>query len=145
MTAAKNGDEVIVSFTVHTAEGMLVGGTGQDGPQPMVIGSRQVFEDVETALIGMSVGDEKKVVVAAESAFGPRRDEMILTIPRDQLPADQDPQPGMRLSAKAPGGGDLTLTVVDVKPDAIVVDGNHPLAGEDLHFVLTLVEIKKTA
>ncbi|MFQ5563927.1 MAG: peptidylprolyl isomerase, partial [Parvularculaceae bacterium] len=145
MTAAKKGDEVVVAYTVRTDDGRVVGGTERDGPQTLKLGEGKIFPQIEDGLAGMAAGEEKAVTVPADDAFGPRRENLVLQIPRDQLPDDDAPQPGMQLSANAQDGQTLTLTITDVGEDAVTADGNHPLAGEDLHFALTLVEIKDAA
>ena len=66
-------------------------------------------------------------------------------LPREQLPQDQTPQPGMTLSAKQQDGSTVNLVITDVSDAVVTADGNHPLAGEDLHFGLKLVEIKEAA
>ncbi len=145
MAAAKKGDVVAIDYVVRTGDGRVVGGTEQQGPQTLTIGSGDIFPEIEAALDGMTVGEEKSVTVASEAAFGPRREEMVVQIPREQLPADQAPQPGMVLSARAQDGSTVSLVITEVGENAVVADGNHPLAGEDLHFGLTLVEIKPAA
>ncbi len=145
MTAAKTGDTVVIDYSVRTNDGRVVGGTAQAGPQTLTIGKAEIFPEVEAALAGMEVGAEKAVIVPSDKAFGPRREEMVVQIPLTQLPANQPPQPGMQLSAKAQDGSTVNLTIVDVGETAVTADGNHPLAGQDLHFGVTLVEIKQAA
>lgn len=145
MTTAKKGDIVAIDYVVRTGDGRVVGGTEKEGPQTLTLGQAEIFPEIETALDGMAVGDEKSVTVPSDNAFGPRREEMVVQIPRAQLPTDQPPQPGLQLSAKMQDGSTVNLTITDVSEEAVVADGNHPLAGQDLHFGLTLVEIKDAA
>ncbi len=72
-------------------------------------------------------------------------EEMVVDIPRQSLPADVDPQPGMALQAQQEDGSAITLYIVAVGDEAVKADGNHPLAGEDLSFDVTLREIKEAA
>ncbi len=145
MTTAKKGDIVAIDYVVRTGDGRVVGGTEKEGPQTLTLGQAEIFPEIETALDGMAVGDEKSVTVPSDNAFGPRREEMVVQIPRAQLPTNQPPQPGLQLSAKMQDGSTVNLTITDVSEEAVVADGNHPLAGQDLHFGLTLVEIKEAA
>lgn len=145
MQTAKNGDTVLINYVVRTNDDSVVGGTEQEGPQAVQIGGAQIFPAIEAALDGMKVGDEQTVTVAAADAFGPRREEMVVSIPRERLPADPAPQPGMSLAAQQQDGSTVNLVITEVGDEAITADGNHPLAGEDLHFGLTLVEIKEAA
>ncbi|WDI30040.1 peptidylprolyl isomerase [Hyphococcus flavus] len=145
MAQAKTGDTVVINYTVRTGDGRVVGGTEQAGPQTLTLGKAEIFPAIEQALEGMEAGGEKSVTIASADAFGPRKDEMIVELPRAQLPQDQTPQPGMTLSAKQQDGSTVNLVITDVSDEVVTADGNHPLAGHDLHFGLTLVEIKEAA
>lgn len=145
MQTAKNGDTVIIDFVVHTSDGTVVGGTEQEGPQTLTIGGGEILPQIESALDGMEVGSEKTVKVDSDNAFGPRRDEMLIEIPRASLPAEPQPEPGMTLSAQQQDGSTVNLVVTEVGEQSVKADGNHPLAGEDLTFGLKLVEIKNAA
>jgi FKBP-type peptidyl-prolyl cis-trans isomerase 2 len=145
MQTAKKGDTVLVNYTVRTADGRVVGQTEENDPVSLTIGGGEIFPDVEAALDGLEAGNETSVVVSADNAFGPRHEDMIVEIPRTQLPSDNAPQPGMTLSAQQQDGSTVNLTITEVSDDTVTADGNHPLAGEDLHFGLTLVDIKPEA
>lgn len=145
MATAANGDTVTIDFTVQTADGQLVGGTDQNGPQTVTMGQGEILPQIETALEGMEVGGTKTVTVEADNAFGPRREELVIEIPRASLPAEPAPQPGMALAAKQQDGSEINLTITAVGDESVTADGNHPLAGQDLTFGLTLVELKKAA
>ncbi|MEA1942507.1 MAG: peptidylprolyl isomerase [Pseudomonadota bacterium] len=145
MQTAKKGDTVLVNYIVRTADGRVVGQTEDNDPVSLTIGGGEIFPDVEAALDGLEAGNETSVVVSADDAFGPRHEDMIVEIPRTQLPSDNTPQPGMTLSAQQQDGSTVNLTITEVSDDTVTADGNHPLAGEDLHFGLTLVDIKPEA
>jgi len=145
MQTAKNGDTVLIDYVVRTSDGSVVGGTEQEGPQTIQIGGANIFPQIEAALDGMNVGSEQSVTIPAADAFGPRRDEMVIDIPRANLPQNAEPQVGMTLTARQQDGTEVNLVITEVSEDAVTADGNHPLAGEDLHFGLKLVEIRQTA
>lgn len=145
MQTAKQGDTVLVEYTVRTNDGRVVGGTEENQPQALKIGGAEIFPAIEAALDGMSVGDEQTVTVTSDNAFGPRRDEMVIQIPRAQLPAEETPQAGMTLSARQQDGSTVNLVIIAVDDETVTADANHPLAGEDLQFDLTLVEIQEAA
>lgn len=145
MQTAKQGDTVLVEYTVRTNDGRVVGGTEENQPQALKIGGAEIFPAIEAALDGMSVGDEQTVTVTSDNAFGPRRDEMVIQIPRAQLPAEETPQAGMTLSARQQDGSAVNLVIIAVDDETVTADANHPLAGEDLQFDLTLVEIQDAA
>ena len=93
----------------------------------------------------MAVGEEQSVSIDCANAFGPRQDALVIDIPRENLPPEPAPQPGMAMQAQAQDGSPMTLYIVEVGDQTIKADGNHPLAGEDLTFDITLRDIKQAA
>ena len=89
----------------------------------------------------MAPGDEQKVTVAADQAYGPHRDELVHEVGRERLSPEMKVDVGDRLEGTDASGRRLQLTVVDVNDEAVKLDANHPLAGENLTFDLKLVEI----
>lgn len=145
MQIAKTGDIVAIDFIVRTNDGTVVGDTKESGPQVLTIGDKEIFPQIEAALDGMTVGAVESVTIAAEDAYGARREELVIDIPRQDLPPEPEPQPGMALQAQAQDGSPMMLVLLEVNDEMVSADGNHPLAGEDLTFGLTLVEIREVA
>lgn len=141
MQTAKNGDTVTIEFTVRTDDGRVVGNTGENGPQKIVLGTQEVFPQIDAALTGMEVGAEETVKIPSDNAYGPRRDELIVDVPLQNLPTEPAPQPGMMLSAQQQDGNPIQLIITKVGENSVTADGNHPLAGEDLTFNIKLVAI----
>ncbi len=145
MTTPNNGDTVTIDYTLKRGDGEVVGSTEEVGPQQVQLGAGQTFPQIEQALTGMEVGENKVVSIDCANAFGPRNDQLVIDIPRGNLPPEPAPQLGMALQAQQPDGTPMTLYVVEVGDEAIKADGNHPLAGEDITFDLTLRDIKQAA
>lgn len=119
--------------------------TPYPGPQDITLGAGQIMPKIEEALDGMEVGAEKTVKVDSDNAFGPRQDALVIDIPLANLPPEPAPQPGMQLQAQGQDGQPIMLMIVEVGEEAVKADGNHPLAGEDITFDLTLRAIKQAA
>ncbi len=137
---AKNGDTVKVKY-----KGTLADGTVFDpGAQPLTfaVGEGRVIPGFDAAVKGMKVGDSKTVTIPAAEAYGPVRPELVTTIERSKLPNVKDPQVGQTLSATAPDGSTRTATITAVTAKTITIDENHPLAGKDLTFEITILEIQ---
>lgn len=145
MTTAKHGDTVSIDYIVSRSDGQVVGDTQETGPQEIIIGEGGIFPQIEEALAGMEVGEKQTIEIDSENAFGPRREEMVIDIPRANLPPEPAPQPGMALQAQSQDGQPITLYLIEVGEQSVKADGNHPLAGEDLTFGVTLRDIKKAA
>lgn len=145
MTTPNNGDTVMIDYVLRKGDGEIVSNTDEVGPQELTLGQGEIFPQIEQALIGMEVGEEQSIEIASDNAFGPRRDELVVDIPRQNLPEEPAPQPGMAMQAQRSDGQPLTLYIVEVGEDSVKADGNHPLAGEDLTFDITLRDIKQAA
>ncbi|MXP28765.1 peptidylprolyl isomerase [Porphyrobacter algicida] len=145
MATPNNGDTVVIDYTVSRTDGAVVGDTKETGPQTITLGQNAIFPQIEETLTGMAVGDQETVTVSSDKAFGPRREELLIDIPRANLPPEPAPEPGMALQAQQQDGSAITLYVVEVGDQTVKADGNHPLAGEDLTFGVTLREIKQAA
>ena len=89
----------------------------------------------------MQVGQVKTVTIPPEQAYGPHHDEMVMVIPREQLPENMDPAVGQQLQMQSPDGRTMAAVVSAASETAITLDANHPLAGKDLIFEIELVEV----
>lgn len=143
MTQAKAGDTVRVHYTGTLEDGTTFDSSRDREPLEFKIGEGQLIAGFEEAIKGMSEGDTKRVTIPCEEAYGPHLDEQIAEVPREQLPEDVDPQPGMMLQAQAEDGRVARFRVTEVGDDSITIDGNHPLAGKTLIFDLEVVDIKQ--
>ena len=141
MPQAKAGDTVRIHYTGTLSDGTVFDSSSGRDPLEFTLGAGQVIPGVDTAVSGMEVGASRKVTIPADEAYGPRRDDMILAIPRDQVPPHINPEVGEQLQV-GQGQEQFLVTVARVDEREVVLDGNHPLAGEDLTFELELVEIR---
>ncbi len=89
----------------------------------------------------MEVGETKTSRIDADEAYGPRREDLLLDVPREQIPSEIDLQVGQQLTLQQPNGQAVPVTVAEFSDETVTLDANHPLAGEALTFELTLVEI----
>lgn len=141
MSTAKPGDTVKVHYTGTLDDGSEFDSSRGREPLEFTIGSGQVIAGINEAVTGMSAGDSKTVTIPADQAYGDRDAGMVGQVPRSSVPDDIELQPGMVLSARGPQGQTLHFKVVDFNDHQVTVDGNHPLAGEDLTFDLEVVAV----
>jgi len=141
MTNAKEGDTVKVHYTGSFPDGTVFDTSDGKEPLEFTIGAGDVIPGFDNAVVGMTKGDNKEIQVPMAEAYGPHHDELVLTIERDQLPMENDPVEGMMLQAHLKDGQTVMVNVTDVTDDSITLDANHPLAGKDLTFQITLMEI----
>lgn len=140
--AARAGDTVQVHYTGTLEDGSTFDSSEGREPLEFTLGSGQVIRGFEEAVTGMEVGESKIVNIPAEEAYGPRRDDLRLELSREQIPAEIELEPGMGLSLQQPDGQTIPVKVAELKGDSVVLDANHPLAGEALTFELELKAIR---
>src|SRR5215211_4630220 len=133
MSQAKHGDTVRVHYTGTLEDGQEFDSSRGLDPLTFTIGAGAVIQGFDDAVTGMSEGDEKRVTIPAENAYGPRRAE---------LPPDLELEEGAQLRMEQ-GDQSVVVTVRALDDETVTLDANHPLAGEALTFDLRLVEILK--
>jgi len=140
LAAAKSGDTVRVHYKGTLTDGTAFDSSTEGEPFEFMIGSKSVIPGFEEAIVGMAEGDTKVITIPPEQAYGPHTPDAIVVMKRSQLPAKPEPKPGMTLKGETPSGP-ITFVVLSVDGDQVKVDGNHPLAGKELRFELTIVSV----
>jgi len=107
-------------------------------PLEFIIGKGQLIPGLEKQLVGMSAGESADILVKAEEAYGLRDDEAVQQLPREQFEGIEL-EKGMSLYGQGQNGETIQVTVVDFDDNTVTVDFNHPLAGKDLMFNVTVV------
>ena len=138
MSQVKNGDTVKVHYTGTLADGTVFDSSLEREPLEFTLGEGQLIPGFEKTVLGMSAGESRTVTIPAEEAYGPYREEMVLEVPRTQLPADMQPQVGMQLQIGEEQGEGMVVQITQVSDSNITLDANHPLAGKDLTFNIQL-------
>jgi len=141
MDQAKQGNTVKVHYTGTLDDGTVFDSSDNRDPLEFVVGEGQVIPGFEEAVVGMNVDETKSTRIPAEEAYGPRREDLVLVIEKDQFPPDIAPQIGQQLRLRQANNESITVVVTDVSDDGVTLDANHPLAGEALTFEVKLVEI----
>ena len=141
MSQVKHNDTVKVHYTGKLTNGQIFDSSLEREPLEFTIGDGKLIPGFENAIIDMQLNDKKTVEIAKEDAYGDILEELFHQVPKDQLPQDIQPEVGMGLASQGPDGIEHQFRVIEVKEDHIIVDGNHPLAGQALVFELEVVEI----
>lgn len=140
MAQAAAGDTVRIHYTGRLTDGTVFDSSAGREPLEFTLGEGQVIPGFEEAVTGMQPGDERTVTIPADQAYGALREDLLVSVPRTQFPPDIQPEVGQQLQMQQDGQA-FVVTVVEVADDAVTLNANHPLAGEDLTFDLALVEI----
>ena len=130
-----------IEYAVSFANGELLESSKGDEPLDYLHGSGNLVPGLEAALEGKTVGDQVKTAVPPELAYGERDDSLRRTVARSELDSLGTVEEGMRFEAETANGTEV-LNVISVDGDQVVVDANHPLAGETLHFEVEIVGLR---
>ncbi len=141
MTTAKSGDTVTVHYKGTLDDGSVFDSSEGHDPLEFTVGSGQVIAGFEEAIVGMKPGEKKTVAIPAAKAYGPYNTDLVMTVPRAQVPPDLSPEVGMMLEVGGTNGEVIKVKVVEVNEEHVILDANPPLAGKDLNFSLELVSI----
>jgi FKBP-type peptidyl-prolyl cis-trans isomerase 2 len=141
MSQVKTGDTVKVHYTGKLNNGQVFDTSKDREPLQFKIGAGQMIPGFEEGVMGMELEQEKTIEIPSEKAYGPRMDELFIEVKNEQLPEGLKPEKGMELVTKRQDGTEAIVKVDEVKDNSIVIDANHPLAGQDLTFDVKLVEI----
>ncbi|WP_332450071.1 FKBP-type peptidyl-prolyl cis-trans isomerase [Methanoculleus sp.] len=141
MAQAKEGDTVRVHYTGKLEDGTVFDTSGEGTPIEFTIGDGEIIPGFEKAVVGMEPGETKTARLSPEEAYGPRREDMTLTVDRAQFPEEIDPEPGQQLQVQQPDGRAAVVVVSEVSESTVTLDANHPLAGQPLTFEIQLVEV----
>ena len=138
-------DTVTLSFTGKLDNGEIFTVVSPDEPLTVTIGNLELPPSVEQALLGMAVGETKKIRIPPEEGFGPRQKELVQVITNREMIDKLKPQPGMILSLKTEKDGQeimVPATVIRATDSEVEVDYNHPLAGHHLTYIVTIIDIR---
>ncbi|PKD44906.1 FKBP-type peptidyl-prolyl cis-trans isomerase [Rhodohalobacter barkolensis] len=141
MSQVKDGDTVKVHYTGTLKDGTVFDTSAEREPLEFTLGQGQLIPGFEKAVQGLAEGDSTEVDIPSEEAYGESREDLVISVPKDQLPDDVEPQVGMQLQVNQQDGQPIPVRITEVGEENLTLDANHPLAGQDLKFEIELVEI----
>lgn len=134
------GTTVRVHYKGTLEDGSVFDSSEGGDPLEFEVGAGTIIPGFEAAVVAMQPGDTQSVKIPSGQAYGEVNEDLIAKVPRDQMPGEITPEVGMMLQVKTPEG-EVPVNIVEVGEETVTLDGNHPLAGQDLTFELTLVSV----
>ena len=132
---------VAIAYTLTDDKGTVIDTSAGGEPLVYLHGARNIIPGLENALTGKSVGEKLTVTVAPAEGYGEYDPQMVQAVPRQMFAGVENIEVGMQFQAQTPQGVRV-VTVIEVEGDDITLDGNHPLAGETLHFAVEVTEVR---
>lgn len=130
-----------IDYKLTDKDGNLIDSSESHGPLYYIQGMGNLIPGLEAALEGKSAGASLKVAIPAKEAYGEKDEKLCQTVPRSQFESNEGVELGMQFEVETEEG-DLVVTVTHIDGDTVTVDGNHPLAGVELHFDVTVKEVR---
>jgi peptidylprolyl isomerase len=141
MAEAKAGDKVRVHYKGQLSDGTIFDSSLEREPIEFILGQDTVIPGFEDAVIGMEAGESKDVSIPPEEGFGEYSEDLVVNIEKTIPPPEINPELGMQLEVSSEEETPRVFTIADIAEDSITLDGNHPLAGKEIAFKITLLEI----
>ena len=141
MQQVKSGDKIKVHYHGRLTSGETFDKSEGREPLEFEVGSGMVIKGFDEGVTGMAVGDKKTINIPFNEAYGPKNPDMIIDMPKDRFPKDMEIEVGMPLAMSDGQGNQHQVVVTEIKEEVVILDANHPLAGQDLIFDLELVAI----
>jgi FKBP-type peptidyl-prolyl cis-trans isomerase SlyD len=123
--------------------GEVLDSSDEEGPLPYLHGHGNIISGLENALLGMKVGESKKLVVEPEDGYGEREEEALMEVPREEFPEEVPVEVGVELEVTDQDGDIMLVTISEVGDEMVTLDTNHPLAGFKLHFDIKVIGIRE--
>jgi FKBP-type peptidyl-prolyl cis-trans isomerase SlyD len=137
----QNGKVVSFSYTLKDSEGNILEQTDKNEPMQNLHGNQNIIPGLERELEGLKVGDSKSVKVEPQDGYGEYNEEMTFKVPKQNFPPDVTLEPGMEFQTQTENGP-MVIVITEVNDEEVVVDANHPMAGETLHFDVVIDEVR---
>ncbi|MBP6963888.1 MAG: peptidylprolyl isomerase [Armatimonadetes bacterium] len=141
MVKASSGNRVKVDYTGRLDDGTVFDSSEGREPLEFTLGEGQVIPGFDDGVTGMEIGATKTITIPSDKAYGPHDDDLVAEIDLTSFPPDCELAVGDMLRLQQPDGQEIAATVTDITEKTVTLDANHPLAGQNLTFDVTLVEI----
>lgn len=132
---------VEIEYTLKDNEGNVLDSSEGRSPLAFIQGTQSIIPGLEQGIDGWKEGDSGEVTVKPEDGYGEHNEELKQEVPRDIFQADTEIEPGMRFQAVGEQGTQI-ITVIKAEGDKVLIDANHPLAGQTLHFDVKVAGVR---
>ena len=134
------GDQIRVNYVGLFEDGSTFDSSEGRDPLEFTVGAEQVIAGFDRVVVGMKAGESCKVVVIPEDGYGAHVPDMVVEVERHLIPDNEKLILGSMLEVSMEDGQTLEVQVVELSDLSVVLDGNHPLSGKDLHFEIEILE-----
>ena len=135
------GSRVTLHFTIRATGGTVMESSVGGEPQTFVMGDGTLLESFELALVSLKAGDRQTITLRPDQAYGARDPGAVTVLPRSHFPPDMALEPGVMVAFTTAEGHDVPGRVLTLRDDAVEVDFNHPMAGQEVVLEVEILEV----
>lgn len=139
----QNDAVVTIAYTLKDDDGQVLDSSEDHGDLSYLHGHQNIVPGLEEALEGKGPGESVQASVPPEKAYGVRDEQLLFQVPRERMPDGTELQVGMQFEAQTSSGERQIVTLADVGDEQVTLDANHPLAGQTLHFDVTVNDVRE--
>lgn len=136
-----DGTSVSLHYVLKDDNGITLDSSSEAETFQYLHGHEQILPALEAALVGKSVNEEAEISIAPDKAYGPRDEELVQTVNKDQFENPEDIKLGAMINIDVDGQL-AQLMVTNIDGDKVTLDGNHPLAGKNLHYFIKIIDVR---
>lgn len=140
-----SGTVIMMSYSIVNGDGRIIEARTPENPAEFLVGHGQILKALEERILGETEGFKGGFTFMASEAHGAYKKELVVEMKREQFPEEVEMTKGMKFESRGPKGEAVALHVLEFNDETVLVDGNHPLAGEDLTFDITILEVRNAA
>ena len=137
-----NGTVVAIDYKLHLGDGDVIDASEPGSPLLYIQGAGTIVPGLERALEGLVKDDVRQVVVTPEDGYGAHDPDGIQEVAKEAFGGEL-PEAGHQYTARGPEGEEVPFIVKEIRPEVVVIDLNHPLAGQTLHFEIAVREVRE--
>jgi FKBP-type peptidyl-prolyl cis-trans isomerase SlyD len=134
---------VTIDYVIRSGENEYYPKSGEPEELSFCLGWGLMPGPLEEAMVGMTLSEQKTIRLSPQEAFGEIDDNLVHEVPREEFDPDADPEPGDVFETTDEEGHSAYFVVKDLRPESVVIDFNHPLAGKEVEFAITLKEVRE--
>lgn len=131
-----------INYTLKNGNDLTIDSSVDKDPLVYIHGMGHLIPGLEKSLEGKVKGDKVNAVISPDDAYGPRRDDMVQVVPKTEFKDIETMEIGTQFQVETENG-DIIVTLIELRDEEVVLDGNHPLAGETLHFDVEIIDIRE--
>jgi len=143
MEQARTGHFVKIQYAVKLPDGRVMGASSGNKPLGFTIGKGKVLKGLEQGVIGMQAGQSRTITVPPDQGYGQRNPELVITVNRQELPTQNDIKVGRTVQYMNESGTMVNFLIIAADQDTVTLDANHPFAGQELIYEVTMVSVEE--